>query len=88
MGLGVEISIDNYGTGFSSILYLKQLPMNYLKKGQQLIREILNAKFSETNVRSKLVLAKNFNINVIAEGVESTQVYQKLKKLGCYAAQG
>jgi EAL domain-containing protein (putative c-di-GMP-specific phosphodiesterase class I) len=40
---------------------------------------MLNDKFSETNVRSKLALAKNFNINVIAEEVESTQVYQRLK---------
>ena len=88
MELGVKISIDDYGTGYSSLLYLQQLPLHYLKIDQQFIREMLNDKFSETIVRSTLELAKNLNIDVIAEGVENTKVYQKLKKLGCYAAQG
>ena len=88
MELGVKISIDDYGTGYSSLLYLQQLPLHYLKIDQQFIRVMLNDKFSETIVRSTLELAKNLNIDVIAEGVENTKVYQKLKKLGCYAAQG
>ncbi len=88
MELGFKISVDDYGTGYSSLLYLQQLPLHYLKIDQQFIREMLNDKFSETIVRSTLDLAKNLNIQVIAEGVEDAQVYQQLKKLGCYAAQG
>jgi EAL domain-containing protein (putative c-di-GMP-specific phosphodiesterase class I) len=49
---------------------------------------MLSDKFSEAIVRSTLELAKNLNIQVIAEGVENVQVYQRLKELGCYAAQG
>ena len=49
---------------------------------------MLNDKFSEAIVRSTLELAKNLNIEVIAEGVEEARVYQQLKQLGCYAAQG
>lgn len=49
---------------------------------------MLSNKFSEAIVRSTLELAKNLNIDVIAEGVEDKYVYQQLKKLGCYAAQG
>ncbi|MES2502843.1 MAG: bifunctional diguanylate cyclase/phosphodiesterase [Pseudomonadota bacterium] len=88
MELGVEISIDDYGTGYSSLLYLQQLPLNYLKIDQQFIKEMLSNKFSEAIVRSTLELAKNLNIDVIAEGVEDKFVYQQLKKLGCYGAQG
>jgi EAL domain-containing protein (putative c-di-GMP-specific phosphodiesterase class I) len=88
MELRVEISIDDYGTGYSSLLYLQQLPLNYLKIDQQFIKEMLSNKFSEAIVRSTLELAKNLNIEVIAEGVEDKYVYQQLKKLGCYAAQG
>ena len=88
MEMGVKISIDDYGTGYSSLLYLQQLPLHYLKIDQQFIKGMLNDKFSRAIVRSTLELAKNLNIEVIAEGVESTQVYQRLKKLGCYAAQG
>lgn len=88
MNLGVKISIDDYGTGYSSLLHLQQLPLHYLKIDQQFIREILNDRYSETIVRSTIELAKNLNLEVIAEGVEDVKVYQKLQHLGCYAAQG
>ncbi len=88
MDLGVKISIDDYGTGYSSLLHLQQLPLHYLKIDQQFIREVLNDKYSETIVRSTIELAKNLNLEVIAEGVENVEVYQQLKHLGCYAAQG
>jgi diguanylate cyclase (GGDEF)-like protein len=88
MNLGVKISIDDYGTGYSSLLHLQQLPLHYLKIDQQFIREILNDKYSETIVRSTIELAKNLNLEVIAEGVEDVRVYQQLQHLGCYAAQG
>lgn len=88
MNLGVKISIDDFGTGYSSLLHLQQLPLHSLKIDQQFIREILNDKYSETIVLSTIELARNLNLEVIAEGVEDVKVYQKLKHLGCYAAQG
>lgn len=88
MDLGVKISIDDYGTGYSSLLYLQQLPLDYLKIDQQFIREMCNDNYSKAIVRSTIELAKNLEIEVIAEGVEDVVVYQQLKCLGCFAAQG
>jgi diguanylate cyclase len=88
MDLGVKTSIDDYGTGYSSLLYLQQLPLNYLKIDQQFIREMRTDKSSEAIVRSTMKLAKNLNIEVIAEGVDDVRVYKQLKRLGCYGVQG
>lgn len=88
MALGVKISIDDYGTGYSSLLYLQQLSLHYLKIDQQFIREMQHDQASATIVRSTLELAKNLNIEVIAEGVDNVSVYQRLKALGCYGVQG
>lgn len=88
MALGVKVSIDDYGTGYSSLLYLQQLSLHYLKIDQQFIRAMQHDQASATIVRSTLELAKNLNIEVIAEGVESAWVYHRLKVLGCYGVQG
>lgn len=88
MALGVKISIDDYGTGYSSLLYLQQLSLHYLKIDQQFIRVMRNDQASAAIVRSTLELAKNLNIEVIAEGVDDVLVYQQLKALGCYGVQG
>lgn len=88
MDLGVRISIDDYGTGYSSLLYLQQLPLDYLKIDQQFVREMHRDKTSLTIVRSTMELARNLGIKVIAEGVDDPGVYRQLKSLGCYGAQG
>ncbi|WP_051412897.1 bifunctional diguanylate cyclase/phosphodiesterase [Methylophilus sp. 5] len=88
IALGVKISIDDYGTGYSSLLYLQQLSLHYLKIDQQFIREMHQDACSLAIVRSTLELAKNLNIEVIAEGVHAITVLQQLIGLGCYGAQG
>jgi diguanylate cyclase (GGDEF)-like protein len=88
MALGIKISIDDYGTGYSSLLYLQQLPLHCLKIDQQFVREMRHDQASAAIVRSTLELAKNLNIEVIAEGVDDVWVYQQLKALGCYGVQG
>lgn len=86
--LGVKISIDDYGTGYSSLLYLQQLSLHYLKIDQQFIREMHHDASSLAIVRSTLELAKNLNIEVIAEGIQAVVCLKQLVAMGCYGAQG
>ena len=88
MALGVKISVDDYGTGYSSLLHLQQLPLHFLKIDQQFIRQMRNHPSSATIVSSTMELARNLNVQVIAEGVEDAWVYQRLRALGCYGVQG
>lgn len=88
IALGIKISIDDYGTGYSSLLYLQQLSLHYLKIDQQFIREMHHDASSLAIVRSTLELAKNLNIEVIAEGIQSVVGLQQLVAMGCYGAQG
>nr|WP_315189469.1 bifunctional diguanylate cyclase/phosphodiesterase [uncultured Albidiferax sp.] len=88
MDLGVKISIDDYGTGYSSLLHLQQFPLHFLKIDQQFIRQMRNHQSSAMIVSSTMELAKNLNVEVIAEGVDDVWVYQKLLSLNCYGVQG
>lgn len=88
MDLGVKISIDDYGTGYSSLLHLQQFPLHFLKIDQQFIRQMRNHQSSAMIVSSTMELARNLNVEVIAEGVDDIWVYQKLLSLGCYGVQG
>jgi diguanylate cyclase len=88
IALGVKISIDDYGTGYSSLLYLQQLSLHYLKIDQQFIREMHHDASSLAIVRSTLELAKNLQLEVIAEGIHTITGLHQLTALGCYGAQG
>ena len=86
--MGVSISIDDFGTGYSSLAYLKQLPVNELKVDRSFVMEMLEDENDEVIVRTTIDLAHNLGITVVAEGVESMEVAQRLKELNCDAAQG
>lgn len=88
MDLGVKISIDDYGTGYSSLLYLQQLPLDFLKIDQQFIRQMRHHPSSALIVSSTMELARSLNVEVIAEGVEDDWIFQKLKSMRCYGVQG
>ncbi len=88
MALGVKISIDDYGTGYSSLLYLQQWPLHFLKIDQQFIRQMRSHQSSAAIVRSTMELAKSLNVEVIAEGVEDAWVYRRLRAMRCYGVQG
>jgi len=88
IALGVKISIDDYGTGYSSLLYLQQLSLHYLKIDQQFIREMHHDASSLAIVRSTLELAKNLQLDVVAEGIHAITSLQQLTTLGCHAGQG
>lgn len=86
--LGVSIALDDFGTGYSSLAYLKQLPANVIKIDQMFIRDILQDADDLAIVKGILGLAKAFNRQVIAEGVESDAHSRQLLAVGCDLAQG
>lgn len=86
--LGVHLSIDDFGTGYSSLAYLKRLPVQTLKIDSSFISSMLLSDQDEIIVHSTIQLAHNLGLSVVAEGVESQGVYQRLVHLGCDGAQG
>jgi diguanylate cyclase (GGDEF)-like protein/PAS domain S-box-containing protein len=86
--LGVRLSLDDFGTGYSSLSYLKQLPLDQIKIDQSFIRDVLTDASDAVMVQTIIDLAKNFRINVIAEGVETEAQLNFLKQNGCMAYQG
>lgn len=86
--LGVTFSLDDFGTGYSSLSYLKKLETHSIKIDQSFIRGILDDKNSLLLTIAIIGLAKSFNREVIAEGVETVEQAKLLMRLGCDSAQG
>ena len=86
--LGVGLSIDDFGTGYSSVAYLARLPLCELKIDRSFVLGMLRAPEDATIVRSIIDLGRNLGVTVVAEGVENATTWERLKELGCTAAQG
>ena len=86
--LGIRLSVDDYGTGFSSLAYLKRLPVSALKIDRSFVTEMDHDASDHAIVRSTIDLARHLDIEVVAEGVETEQALQELRQLGCHLAQG
>ena len=86
--LGIRISIDDYGTGYSSLAYLKKFPIDKLKIDKSFVFEMTNNENDALIVRSTIKLAHNLNLEVIAEGVETKDSLDLLHIMGCDYAQG
>jgi len=86
--MGISIAIDDYGTGFSSLAYLKQLPVDTLKIDKSFVTDMDNDSDDETIVRSTIELAHNLGLQVIAEGVETKRIKDLLLELNCDRIQG
>ncbi len=86
--MGVALAIDDFGTGYSSLSSLKKLPLEIIKIDRSFILEMLDNRDDLTIVRSTIDLAHNMGLQVVAEGVVSTEILQQLKTLGCDKAQG
>jgi EAL domain-containing protein (putative c-di-GMP-specific phosphodiesterase class I) len=85
---GVRVAIDDFGTGYSSLAYLRRLPVNSLKIDRTFVETLAAATPDEVIVRSTIDLAHNLNLTVVAEGVETAQVWNRLSTLGCDYGQG
>lgn len=84
---GVNVVLDDFGTGFSSLSYIKDIPVSGLKLDQSFIADLDQPKTS-TVIRAILNIAREFGISVTAEGVETPEQLAGLKTLGCRQAQG
>lgn len=85
---GIKISVDDFGTGQSSMTYLLRLPVDCIKIDQTFVRSIMTNSAAEAIVRSAIILGHELNLEVIAEGIETEEEYDKLRHLGCDGGQG
>jgi EAL domain-containing protein (putative c-di-GMP-specific phosphodiesterase class I) len=86
--LGVRISIDDFGTGFSSLAYFKNIPADELKIDKSFVLNMLEDEGDKRIVRAIIQLSKQFGLAVTAEGVEDEQTALMLAELNCDSLQG
>jgi diguanylate cyclase len=87
-GLGAGVSIDDYGTGYSSLAYLKDLPVTELKLDRSFIASMGSDQRSSAIVHSTVNLAHALGLDLVAEGVEDATTLRALAAVGCDLAQG
>lgn len=86
--LGIGLSIDDFGTGYSSLAYLKDLPVNELKIDRVFVHQMLDSAKDANIVQATIHLAHSLGLEVVAEGIESDAIWQRLAAYGCDKAQG
>jgi diguanylate cyclase (GGDEF)-like protein len=86
--LGVQICVDDYGTGYSSLAYLRKLPVRELKIDRGFVANVLTDEHDEVIVRSTIELGRHLGLRVVAEGIETDAVATRLRHLGCELGQG
>jgi diguanylate cyclase (GGDEF)-like protein/PAS domain S-box-containing protein len=86
--VGVSFAIDDFGTGYSSLSYLRRLPVNTLKIDQSFVAELGSAGTALPLIHAVVVLAHNFGLSVVAEGVETREQLDLLRAVGCDRVQG
>lgn len=85
---GIRVAYDDFGTGYASLSVLRRLPVDRVKIDRSFVRDVLSNRGDAAIVRSILLIARNFDLRVIAEGVETPGQANLLHELGCQEAQG
>ena len=85
---GIRISLDDFGTGYSSLSYLKGLPIDTLKIDKSFIDAMLNDENARVIIESIIYMVRKLGFETVAEGVESKEQYDYLKRIGCDCIQG
>jgi diguanylate cyclase (GGDEF)-like protein len=86
--MGFRLAIDDFGTGYSSFSYLKKMPVSTLKVDKSFVLGAARDENDAAIVRTSIALAHNLNMKIVAEGVEDELTLERLRQLGCDAAQG
>jgi EAL domain-containing protein (putative c-di-GMP-specific phosphodiesterase class I) len=86
--LGIHLSIDDFGTGYSSLSYLQRLPVDEIKIDRSFVQRMAADAADDVIVRSTVDLGHNLGLRVVAEGVEDADICDRLRRMGCDAAQG
>jgi len=86
--LGLRVAIDDFGTSYSSLAYLRRLPLHTIKIDRTYVASMTRDPHDVLIVRSTVDLARSLGLEVVAQGVESQEIYDALAGLGCDAAQG
>ncbi len=86
--MGYQLSIDDFGTGYSSLAYLKEMPLAELKIDRSFVQDLIENESDDVIVNATINLAHNLKLHVTAEGVETEEIYDRLKDYGCDIAQG
>jgi len=85
---GVRFSIDDFGTGYSSLIYLKALPISEVKIDKSFVRDITSDRYDREICTSLCSMAKNLELDIVAEGVERLEQKHALRDMGCMTVQG
>lgn len=86
--MGIQLSIDDYGTGFSTLEYLRRIPASEIKIDRSFISMLINSQSDRIMVNSTIQLAHSLGRKVVAEGVESQEILDELKRMRCDIIQG
>jgi EAL domain-containing protein (putative c-di-GMP-specific phosphodiesterase class I) len=86
--LGLALSIDDFGTGYSSLAYLRSFPIRSLKIDRSFVQDVDRDPSSATIVQAIVAMGASLGLNVVAEGVETSQQLRQLRRMGCHEMQG
>jgi diguanylate cyclase (GGDEF)-like protein len=86
--MGIELAIDDFGSGYSSLGYLKRLPVGLIKIDRSFVMNMEHDENDAVIVRSTIDLGRNLGLKVVAEGVESQEIWRDLARLDCDLVQG
>lgn len=86
--MGITLSMDDFGTGYSSLSYLKQFPFHTLKIDRSFVKDLHSTSQDMAIINAVIALGRGLNLNIIAEGVETEELRDLLKNLGCEYIQG
>jgi diguanylate cyclase (GGDEF)-like protein/PAS domain S-box-containing protein len=86
--MGIRVSLDDFGIGHSSLVYLKKLPVTQIKIDQSFVHDVLTDSNDAAIIKMVLAVGKTINCDIIAEGVEQLEQFELLKEFGCHYFQG
>lgn len=86
--MGIQVAIDDYGTGYSSLLYISQLPFNEIKIDKSFVINLTESERNLTIVRTTIEMAKSLELKIVAEGIENSEIEKILEQHKCHIVQG